>query len=84
VEAACTSGSLQLTLTASEAIETPSGWSKTNNTTYTKNVTSNNKVTVNITDTAGNGGSCEITPTHYDVNGPTYTLENVSVAECST
>jgi hypothetical protein len=39
---------------------------------------------VNITDTAGNVGSCEITPTHYDVSGPTYTLENVSVAECST
>ena len=83
MEAACTSGSLQLTLTASEAIETPSGWSKTNNTTYTKNVTSNNKVTVNITDIAGNGGSCEITPTHYDVNGPTFTFENNTVNECT-
>ena len=78
---------MTLTLTASEAIATPNGWSKvnnTNNTTYTLGVTSNNKVTVEITDTAGNVGSCEITPTNYDVNGPTYTLENVSVAECST
>ena len=75
---------MTLTLTASEAIATPNGWSKTNNTTYTLGVTSNNKVAVEITDTAGNVGSCEITPTNYDVNGPTYTLENVSVAECST
>ena len=44
----------------------PTGWTTVNATTYTKNVTSNDKVTVVVTDGAGNTGSCEITPTHYD------------------
>ena len=35
-EAACTSGTLTLTLTASEPISTPSGWSSTSSTVYTK------------------------------------------------
>ena len=51
-QAACTSGNLVLTLKTSEAISTPSGWSKTNDTTYTKSVTANGTQSVNITDLA--------------------------------
>ena len=52
IEAACTSGNLLLTLTASESISTPSGWTKSSNTVYTKNVTSNSAVNVSISDSA--------------------------------
>ena len=51
-EAACTSGTLTLTLTASEAISTPSGWSRSSDTVYTKTVTANGTVSANITDLA--------------------------------
>ena len=50
-QAACTSGSLTLTLTASENIATPNGWSvKTANTVFTKSVTANGTVSAEITD----------------------------------
>jgi hypothetical protein len=53
VEAACTSGNLQLTLTASENVTLPSDWSiKTANTVFTKNVTSNSTVNVTVIDAA--------------------------------
>ena len=52
-EAACTNGNLALTLTASENINTPSGWTvKTANTVFTKNVTSNATVSASISDYA--------------------------------
>jgi len=51
-EAACTSGSLKLTLTASEAISTPNSWTSSSSTVYTKNVTSNSQVSATITDLA--------------------------------
>ena len=35
-QAACTSGTLTLTLNASEKVGTPEGWTKVNDTTYTK------------------------------------------------
>ena len=35
-EASCTSGSLKLTLTASEAISTPNSWTSSSSTVYTK------------------------------------------------
>jgi len=52
-QAACTSGSLTLTLTASEDIATPSGWNvKTASKVFTKSVTANGTESVNITDLA--------------------------------
>ncbi len=82
-EAACTSGNLLLTLTASEAISMPSWWTKSSNTVYTKNVTSNSAVSVSISDTAWNAWSCSITPTHYDKTWPTFTFSNKTVDECT-
>ena len=51
-QAACTSGALELTLTASEAINTPNGWIKSSDTVFTKSVEENGIVEVNIEDLA--------------------------------
>ena len=72
-EAACTSGSLRLTLTWSENLITPNWWNKTNDTTYWNDVTSNNSVSVIVTDINWNTWTCSITPTNYDKTAPTTT-----------
>ena len=69
-QAACTSGNLVLTLAASEAISTPDGWTSSSSTVFTKNVTANGTVSVNITDTVGNVWSCSTWVTNYDKTWP--------------
>ena len=76
-EAACTSGALVLTLTWSEDIKTPSGWTKVNGTTYTKEVTSNDTVSVEVTDLVWNTWSCSITPSNYDNTAPSTSASGV-------
>ena len=78
-QAACTSGTLQLTLTWSEILQTLTWWTKVNDTKYTLNVTNNNAVSVTVSDLAWNTWSCSITPTNYDVSGP-----NAPVIGCPT
>ena len=56
---------------------TPNWWNKTNDTTYWKDVTSNNSVSVIVSDINWNTWSCSITPTHYDHTAPSTTASGI-------
>jgi len=85
-QSACTSGNLLLTLTWNETItwSNLNNWTFVNNSKYTIWVSSNNTVSVIISDLAWNTKNCSITPTNYDKNGPSITFENTEIDECTS
>ena len=62
------------TLTASEAINTPKGWTKVSDTEYTKKYTKNTTEEVEIEDLAGNKSTVKVEITNIDKTAPTATL----------
>lgn len=85
-QAACTSGSLLLTLIWNEILTwvSLSSWTSVNDKTYTIWVTSNDTISIVVNDLAWNTKNCSITPTNYDINGPTITFDDTSIDECAT
>ncbi len=63
-----TNGNVTVTLTASEPIKTPSGWTKVTDTKFTKVISSNTSgpVTVTVEDLAGNTGTTSYEVTNID------------------
>jgi len=59
------------TITTSEAIETPAGWTKVSDTEYWKVYSGNTTETITITDAAGNTGSVNIAISNIDKTAPT-------------
>lgn len=86
IQSACTSGNLLLTLTWNETITWSNldNWTFVNNSKYTIWVSSNNTVSVIISDLAWNTKNCSITPTNYDNDGPSITFENTEIDECTS
>ena len=87
----CTNSQLELTLTANKDIQTPDGripktlgWGwKVSKKIFTQNVTSNNTVSVTITDFSWSTATCSITPTNYDNVWPSFIFNNASWNECT-
>lgn len=70
--ATLTNQSVTLTLSTSEAINTPSGWTKINNITYTKTLSTNGSGSVSLTDLANNTNPIPVTyiVQHIDTTSP--------------
>ena len=66
-----TNWNVTLTLKTNEVVETPTWWIKVNDITYTKVISSNENVTVNFTDIAGNTWSASYNITNIDKIAPT-------------
>lgn len=87
----CRNSQLELTLTANKDIQTPDGrtpktlgWGwKVDKKIFTQNVTSNNTVSVTITDFSWSTATCSITPTNYDNVWPSFIFNNATWNECT-
>lgn len=64
------------TLYASESIQTPAGWTKVNDTTFTKVSAQNNKGNMTITDIAGNSKSVFFEVKRIDKKDPEFNIAN--------
>ncbi|MBS9775258.1 S-layer homology domain-containing protein [Candidatus Gracilibacteria bacterium] len=69
-----TNGSVTLTLETSEAVETPDGWTKVDDTHFTKVVSENGGNSVEIVDPAGNSATVPVSVENIDKSGPTGTI----------
>ncbi|PID99033.1 hypothetical protein CSA80_02865 [Candidatus Saccharibacteria bacterium] len=69
-----TNGNVTVTMTTSEAITTPAGWTQVTATTYTKTVTQNIADNFTITDPAGNATAVSYTVGNIDKQDPVITL----------
>ncbi len=69
-----TNNDVTVTMTTSEAIETPAGWTKVDDKTFTKVYTENTTETVEITDKAGNKGSVDVAISNIDKEEPTVAI----------
>ena len=90
-----TSGSVIVTIRANEPIQTPEGWTKVDDVTFTKEYTHNVDRNVNIYDLAGNGNDVDIRITNIvqnkevtvsyvdEATGETVGIETISVEEDS-
>ena len=90
-----TSGSVIVTIRANEPIQTPEGWTKVDDVTFTKEYTHNVDRNVNIYDLAGNGNDVDIRITNIvqnkevtvsyvdEATGETVGKETISVEEDS-
>lgn len=90
-----TSGSVIVTIRANEPIQTPEGWTKVDDVTFTKEYTHNVDRNVNIYDLAGNGNDVDIRITNIvqnkevtvsyvdEATGETVGTETISVEEDS-
>ena len=72
------------TLTASEAIQTPAGWTAVNSTTYTKDYPANTTETVTITDLVGNTGTANVAIARIDKTPVTGTITYDITANTNT
>ena len=66
-----TNGDVTATITTSEPIVTPSGWTQVTGTTFTRVYAANTSETVTITDLSGNDGSVSVSIINIDKTAPT-------------
>lgn len=69
-----TNQSVVATITSSEPITTPAGWTATSATTFTRTYATNTSTSVTITDLAGNNGSVTVTIANIDTVPPVLTI----------
>ena len=62
--ATATTGNITVTITTNKAINTPNGWTKVDDTTYTKVYAANTTENVTITDSASNTGAVNVAVTN--------------------
>jgi hypothetical protein len=73
-----TNGNITVTMETNKAITTPSGWTKVDNTHYTKVYSANMTENVTITDSASNTGTVSVAVTKIDKTAPTVNAPTTS------